>query len=58
MLAKPLRVSLPGEYQRIYYDGSLGEPVRYIELGGYEGVVLKKKSLGPMLVWLALISSA
>jgi len=42
LLAKPLRVSLPGEYQRIYYDGSLGEPVRYIELGGYEGVVLKK----------------
>ncbi|WP_299015871.1 hypothetical protein [uncultured Photobacterium sp.] len=42
LLAKPLRVSLPGEYQRVSYDGSLGEPARYIEVGGYEGIVLKK----------------
>ncbi|MCW8328080.1 hypothetical protein MD588_04595 [Photobacterium sp. SDRW27] len=42
LLAKPLRVSLPGEYQRVNYDGSLGEPIRYIELGGYEGAVLKR----------------
>lgn len=42
LLAKPMRISLPGEYQRINYDGSLGEPMRYIELGGYEGAVLKK----------------
>lgn len=42
LLTKPLRVSLPGEYQRISYDGSLSEPIRYIELGGYEGAVLKR----------------
>ncbi|OAN14344.1 hypothetical protein A3K86_12165 [Photobacterium jeanii] len=38
----PLRVSLPGDYQRVLADGTLGEAVRYIELSGYEGVVLKK----------------
>ncbi|WP_064605588.1 hypothetical protein [Photobacterium sp. J15] len=42
LMAKPLRVSLPGEYQRVSYDGSLSEPLSYIEIGGYEGVVLKK----------------
>ncbi|MEJ2764251.1 hypothetical protein VV869_09855 [Photobacterium sp. MCCC 1A19761] len=42
LLAQPLRVSLPGDYQRVYYDGSLSEPIRYIELGGYEGAVMKR----------------
>lgn len=40
--AKLLQVSLPGEYQRVNTDGSLGPPSRYIELGGYEGAILKK----------------
>ncbi|MGF1725051.1 hypothetical protein [Photobacterium nomapromontoriensis] len=40
--AKPQRVSLPGEYQRVNADGSLSSPSRYIELGGYEGAILKK----------------
>lgn len=44
LLAEPLRVSLPGEYQRVYYDGSLSAPIRYLELGGYEGAVLKRVS--------------
>ncbi|UTV29319.1 hypothetical protein [Photobacterium atrarenae] len=44
LLAEPLRVSLPGEYQRVFYDGSLSEPIRYLELGGYEGAVLKRVS--------------
>ncbi|KLV06048.1 hypothetical protein ABT56_10560 [Photobacterium aquae] len=40
--ATPRRVSLPGEYQRVNVDGSLSQPVRHIELKGYEGVVLKR----------------
>jgi len=37
-----MRISLPGEYQRVNIDGTLGAPIRYIEIGGYEGAVLKK----------------
>ncbi len=42
MQTKPLRVSLPGDYRRVMPDGTLGVSTRYLELGGYEGVVLKK----------------
>ncbi|MEZ8740196.1 hypothetical protein L4D00_03105 [Photobacterium swingsii] len=42
MQTEPLRVSLPGDYRRVMPNGTLGEPMRYIELGGYEGAVLKK----------------
>ena len=42
MQTKPLRVSLPGDYRRVMPDGTLGASTRYLELGGYEGVVLKK----------------
>ncbi|QUJ68166.1 hypothetical protein KDD30_03180 [Photobacterium sp. GJ3] len=38
--AKPIRISLPGRFERIFYDGSVSEPLNYLELGGYEGAVL------------------
>ncbi|PSW02093.1 hypothetical protein [Photobacterium lipolyticum] len=40
--AKSMRISLPGVYQRVNIDGTLSAPIRYIEIGGYEGAVLKK----------------
>ncbi|MEL6114313.1 hypothetical protein P0Y67_03780 [Photobacterium sp. SP02] len=40
--AKPMRISLPGTYIRIFYDGTTSEPMNYLELGGYEGAVLQK----------------
>ncbi|UIP27266.1 hypothetical protein [Photobacterium sp. TLY01] len=40
--AKPMRISLPGTYIRVFYDGTTSEPMNYIELGGYEGAVLQK----------------
>lgn len=39
---KPMRVSLPGEYQRVNFDGTLSAPLRYLNIGGYEGAILKK----------------
>ncbi|WP_318502177.1 hypothetical protein [Photobacterium leiognathi] len=40
--AEPIRVSLPGYYQRVNYDGSLDEPTQYVDVKGYEGIILKK----------------
>ncbi|KDM92573.1 hypothetical protein [Photobacterium galatheae] len=39
---RPMRISLPGTYEQIFYDGSVSEPINYIELGGYQGAVLRK----------------
>ncbi|EAS63901.1 hypothetical protein L4D04_08185 [Photobacterium angustum] len=41
-----IRVPLSGLYQKVNYDGSLGEPTQYVEVNGYEGVILKKVEKG------------
>ncbi|UTM56602.1 hypothetical protein L4174_012335 [Photobacterium sp. CCB-ST2H9] len=41
---RPMRISLPGTYEQVFYDGSTGEPINYIELGGYQGAVLRKSA--------------
>ena len=40
--AKRREVTLPGLYQRVYLNGELSSVISSIELGGYEGVVLRK----------------
>lgn len=44
--ADSIRVPLSGLYQKVNYDGSLGEPTQYVEVNGYEGVILKKVEKG------------
>jgi len=38
----PIDIPLPQSYQRVGVDGTLGESINSIQLGGYEGVVLKR----------------
>lgn len=39
---EPIQVTLPGTYQRVHYDGTLGDPIKTITVKGYEGIILKK----------------